>query len=168
MSSSSDCERESSPVGVKNEENEGNFKDISLTKLLGVDARAHTHTHTHLQDQKEATRGGTSGQWSRDRAYRLFVIDTNTGLIVASIGRDFRRKGEDDYETRGGVVPVGDPLLATELGIDFQRFISNYKPIYHITKDQRGKGGGNNKTLNVILTLKVDTDHFGAGPKGAR
>ena len=29
VSSSSDCERESSFVGVKNEETEGNFKDIS-------------------------------------------------------------------------------------------------------------------------------------------
>ena len=31
VSSSSDCERESSFVGVKNEETEGNFKDIFLT-----------------------------------------------------------------------------------------------------------------------------------------
>ena len=47
VSSSSDCERESSPAGVKNfEENEGNFKDISHS-LLGVDARAHTHTHIY-------------------------------------------------------------------------------------------------------------------------
>ena len=49
MSSSSDCERESSPVGVKNEENEGNFKDISHS-LSGVDARAHTHTHTFISE----------------------------------------------------------------------------------------------------------------------
>jgi hypothetical protein len=47
VSSSSDCERESSFVGVKNEETEGNFKDISHS-LLGVDARAHTHTHTFI------------------------------------------------------------------------------------------------------------------------
>jgi hypothetical protein len=48
LSSSYDYEREQK-VGVKNEENEGNFKDISHS-LSGVDARAHTHTHTFISE----------------------------------------------------------------------------------------------------------------------
>lgn len=95
--------------------------------------------------------GSDGNVWVDDRAYRLYVIDTHTGIIVASVGRLFRRIAKDNYETRGGVVALGHDLHEWMLkNTDFEQIVSHYNLV--------------NGTNNSVV--QVDPDHFTAGPKG--